>query len=272
MDKNVNVNGFEIFYKEYGENNTKHVLFLHGLGSSSITWGDIPETLSETFHTMAVDLIGFGRSDKPKADYTIPYFGKFIKDFLRQIGIKDNDKITIIGHSLGGYIALDYALENKEQADNLVLIDSSGMLSKPTELLERYKEAALEPKFFERLKLLNRVFEDMLADSSRHMPSKAIGFMQIIQQPGAEKAFESAYERSTKVMLDLQRLKQIKNIPCLILWGKDDKLIYPSDAQKFKDVLNDANIELIDNAGHSPHAEKPTITYEKIKTFLLNKI
>jgi pimeloyl-ACP methyl ester carboxylesterase len=151
------------------------------------------------------------------------------------------------------------------------LIDPSGMLDKPTDLLERYKEAALEKNVFERLKLLNRVFEDMLAESSRHIPSKAIGFNQIIQQPGAEEAFESAYEHSTKVKLDLQRLKQIKDIRCLILWGKDDKLIYPSDAQKFKDVLDDAIIEPVDNAGHSPHAEKPAITYEKIKTFLLSE-
>ena len=110
----------------------------------------------------------------------------------------------------------------------------------------------------------------MLADSSRHMPSKAIGFNQVIEQPGAEDAFKSAYERIKKLSSDLQRLKQIKDICCLILWGKDDKLIYPSDAQKFKDVLDDAIIEPVDNAGHSPHAEKPAITYEKIKTFLLS--
>jgi 2-hydroxy-6-oxonona-2,4-dienedioate hydrolase len=270
MDKNENVNGFEIFYKEYGENNTKHILFLHGLGSSSITWGDIPETLSDTFHTIAVDLIGFGRSDKPKADYTIPYFSKFIKDFLRQIGIKDNDKIAIVGHSLGGYIALKYAIENKEQVDKLVLIDSSGMLNKPTDLLEKYKEAALEKDFFVRLKLLNRVFEDMLADTSRYTPSKTVAFMSIIGQKGAETAFESAYEYSTKVPLDLQRLKPINDIPCIILWGQDDKLIYSSDAEKFKDVLKDVKIKLVDNAGHSPHFEKPTITYSIINTFLIS--
>ena len=122
-------------------------MFIHGLGSFSITWSDIPQALSEQFHTIAVDLIGFGNSAKPTADYTIPYFSQFVKDFLGQIGIKNNDKITIIGHSLGGYIALDYAMENKEQIDKLVLIDPSGMLDKPTDLLERYKQAALK-KFF----------------------------------------------------------------------------------------------------------------------------
>lgn len=271
MDNKVNVNGFKIFYKEYGENNPKLILFIHGLGSSSATWGDIPEALAEHYHTIAIDLIGFGLSDKPDADYTIQYFSKFIKDFLRQEknGIKDTDKITIIGHSLGGYIALDYAIENKAQIDKLVLIDSSGMLNEPTKLLERYLDAALEKNYFNRYKMITQVFEDMLAQPSRHLHSKTIAFIGIIDEKGAKDAFKSAHENSTKGSIDLQRLKQIKDIPCLIIWGKNDKLIFPSDVDKFKNALDNSKIELIDDAGHSPHFEKPTITYEKIKTFLL---
>jgi pimeloyl-ACP methyl ester carboxylesterase len=102
--------GFNIHYEEYGKDKPKHILFIHGLGSSSIVWRDIPEALSENFHTIAVDLIGFGGSDKPSSDYTIKYFTIFIKSFLRQIGIKDSHKIIIIGHSLGGYIAAEYAI------------------------------------------------------------------------------------------------------------------------------------------------------------------
>src|ERR671921_2998271 len=132
------------FYYEYGKEKNKHVLFIHGLGSSSIVWRDIPQALSENFHTIAVDLIGFGGSDKPEVDYTISYFSHFIKGFLRQIGIGNSDKIVIIGHSLGGYIAADYAIENKEQIEKLVLIDPSGMLDRPTSLLEQYLDAAME--------------------------------------------------------------------------------------------------------------------------------
>ena len=272
MYKKVKVDGSNIFYLEPDKGKAKpnHVLFIHGLGSSSLTWGDIPNALSEYFHTIAIDLIGFGQSEKPNKDYTIPYFSNFIMDFLKQkeIGIKDDDKISIIGHSLGGYIALDYAIQNKDRIEKLVLIDSSGMLKKPTTLLERYKEAALKENYFERLKLATRVFEDMLADATRYIPSKGIAFTGIMEGQDAQHAFKTAYDYSTTVPLDLQRLEQILDIPCLIIWGKDDELIYPSDAQKFKDVLNNAKVEPVDNAGHSPHVEKPTITYNKIKTFL----
>src|SRR5918995_6078177 len=108
------------FYYEYGKEKNRHILFIHGLGSSSIVWRDIPQALSEQFHTICVDLIGFGGSDKPLLNYTISYFSQFVKSFLSRIGINDSDKVTIIGHSLGGYIAAEYAIENKEQIEKLV--------------------------------------------------------------------------------------------------------------------------------------------------------
>ena len=95
-----------IAYTEYGKDtNKKHVLFVHGLGASSLAWRDIPYTLSTYFHTITVDLIGFGDSDKPEeGDYTIKGFSKFIVDFLKdEIKIGENEKISIVGHSLGGY-------------------------------------------------------------------------------------------------------------------------------------------------------------------------
>jgi pimeloyl-ACP methyl ester carboxylesterase len=92
--------------QEYGNPKAEHVLFIHGLGASSLAWRDIPDALSEYFHTITVDLIGFGGSEKPEnADYTVKGFSKFIMDFLiERIGIeeKEHTKISIVGHSLGG--------------------------------------------------------------------------------------------------------------------------------------------------------------------------
>ena len=134
------VKGVGTFYREYGDPKKEHVLFIHGLGASSIAWRDIPDALSKHFHTITVDLIGFGGSEKPEnADYTIKGLSKFIVDFLIEgirIVDKVHKKISIVGHSLGGYIAIQVAIENEEMIEKLVLIDSSGLLEGPTQPAE----------------------------------------------------------------------------------------------------------------------------------------
>jgi pimeloyl-ACP methyl ester carboxylesterase len=262
--------GLKIKYYEHGKGNKRHVLFIHGLGASSLVWRDIPLALSEQFHTISVDLIGFGKSDKPtELEYTIRYFSQFIKSFLRQIEIKDNEKIMIVGHSLGGYIAVEYAIENNDQIGKLVLIDSSGMLNQPTLLLEQYRSAALETDPILRYKKVTRVFEDLLAERSRLIPVYVDIFISTIGEQGAKHAFESAFKNSTSTQIDLKRLKQIENIPCLIIWGHNDYLIPSDHAAQFKDILKNSKVIIVNDAGHSPFAEKTAIVYEKLKTFLM---
>jgi 2-hydroxy-6-oxonona-2,4-dienedioate hydrolase len=263
------IDGSQIKYDEYGKNKHRHLLFIHGLGSSSIVWRDIPEALSEYFHTISVDLIGFGGSDKPKVDYTITYFSQFIKNFLRKIGINDLDKISIIGHSLGGYIATEYAIENIKQIEKLVLIDTSGMLSSPTPLLEQYLNAALEINPYARYNKLKKVFESLFANPFLLLPIIVDLFISVIEKPGAKHAFESAFRNSTTASIDLDRLKKIKDIPSLIIWGDKDNLIPSRYAINFKQILSNSQFVMIPDAGHSPFVEKTAIVYQKLLIFLL---
>jgi pimeloyl-ACP methyl ester carboxylesterase len=271
----INLNGANILYNEYGKekngNDKQHLLFIHGLGSSSIAWRDIPDALSGNFHTIAVDLMGFGGSDKPKtADYTIKGLSKFIVDFLRKgIGIGKNEKVCIVGHSLGGFIASEVAIENKDLIEKIILIDSSGMLDGPTPLLKQYIAAATETNPIVRYDKIKRVFEDMYASPSRLLPLVIDLFNYVIEKPGARHAFESAFYNSTTTKIEPQRLRQIENIPCLIIWGTEDNLIPIAYANKFTQVLQQAEFEKIADAGHSPFVEKTAKVYERLRTFLI---
>jgi len=139
----ANLNGLKIRYLESGKGNDRHILFIHGLGSSADRWLGIPDALSVNFHTVALDLPGFGKSDKPATmDYTIENFRETIVDFINLLKINNT---SIVGHSLGGYIAAEVAIENSNHVESLVLIDSSGMLKKPTPLLEEYLKVAMNP-------------------------------------------------------------------------------------------------------------------------------
>jgi pimeloyl-ACP methyl ester carboxylesterase len=267
------VKGVGTHYKEYGDPKDKHVLFIHGLGSSSLAWRDIPDALSQYFHTITIDLIGFGASEKPEtADYTIKGLSKFIEDFLKErIGIekKEHKKINIVGHSLGGYIAAQVAIENKKMIEKLVLIDSSGLLERPTQLLKDYRVAATEVNPITRYEKVKRVLEDLYAGPSRLLPVAVDLFEYTIEKPGAKHAFEVAFDNSTTTQIELEGFKQIDDIPCLVIWGEKDNLIPIEYYYKFKQKLPKAKYETITDSGHSPFIEKTALVYEKLRTFLM---
>ncbi len=274
------VNDFEIRYMKSEKRNTskkKNVLFIHGLGSSSDRWWDIPDALSRYYYPIvAVDLIGFGGSDKPvTVDYTIEYYSKFIRDFIdcKQIWRNGDDsddddsrKTIIVGHSLGGYIAAKVAIEDQDLIEKLVLIDSSGMLKKPTPLLEQYLNAALNPSF-ENVK---NVFELMLGNPALLHPGIVDAFIKRINLVGAKYAFKSAFENSTKKYIELSELQRIENIPALIICGAADKLIPVSHSKQFNKVLKRSQLEIVENTGHAPFAEKPSMIFDIMRIFLTN--
>ena len=267
----INVEGINVKYDEFGKSNENIVLFLHGLGSSSLTWRDIPEALSKYFHTIALDLVGFGLTDKPHENYTLDYFCKFLDKFLSEIGIECTEKLNVIAHSLGGYIALEYSIRNKTRINKLILFNSSGLLGKPTPLLCDYLIAVQTMDPVLRYNNLKNVFEKLVADRIRLLPIVVDIFVSIINMPGAKHAFESAYENSTSTKLDLNTMSAIKDIPCLIIWGEKDRLIPVTFAEKFREILENAKILIIRDAGHSPFIEKPAIVYQALLDFLVTE-
>ena len=274
-ENKVILNGFEIRYLKSEKRNSskkKNILFIHGLGSSSDRWMDIPDALSRYFHPIvAVDLIGFGGSDKPLTlDYTIEYFSKFIRDYIdcTQIWRNDDDscKTIIVGHSLGGYIAAKVAIEAQDLIEKLVLIDSSGMLKEPTPLLEQYLNAALNPSF-ENVK---NVFEQMLGNPALLHPMLVDAFIKRINLAGAKYAFKSAFENSTRKYIESSELQRIENIPALIICGAADKLIPVAHSKRFNEVLKHSQLQIVENTGHAPFSEKPSMVFDIMRIFLTN--
>lgn len=249
-----------------GHTSDRHILFIHGLGSSADRWLDIPDALSNYYHTIAVDLIGFGGSDKPAdINYTIEKFTEFILEFINKKGLNgDGGKITLVGHSLGGYIAVEFAIRNIELIEKLVLIDSSGFLKGPTPLLEQYLYAAKYTSYDN----VRNVFEQLVSQPWKVSPALINTFITRINSPRAKYAFESAYKNSTTTQIDLSRLKSIEDIATLIIWGNNDNLIPIEHSNPFKQVLKNYKSEIIEDTGHAPFAEKPALICEILHSFL----
>jgi pimeloyl-ACP methyl ester carboxylesterase len=174
-------------------------------------------------------------------------------------------------------ISLQLAIENKDQIRKLVLIDYSGKLDGPTPLLNEYYDAAMgysngySIERYSPLKyqMLKDVFEKMYHLSSLLHPLVLASFMDTIEEPFGRHAFKSAFDDSTGNRLHREDLEKIKDIPCLILWGDSDKLI-PLDkySLEFLDELSNVKLEIIQDSGHAPFAEKPVLVYERIRAFI----
>ncbi|MEO9320919.1 MAG: alpha/beta fold hydrolase [Nitrososphaera sp.] len=261
------VDGIKTHYFESGPDTQGHVLFIHGLGSSADRWLDIPLALSFHYHTLAIDLPGFGLSDKPSPggamEYTIQDFARFVVQFLRSLGFEDR-RTTLVGHSLGGYIAAEVAVQNRELVDKLVLVDTSGMLDGPTPLLKQYLAAALNPT----RQTVRPVLEQLVANPVRIPDALVDGFIYRLGLQGAREAFVAAYDNSVSTQLGKQRLEQIAS-KTLLIWGSQDKLI-PLEpyCNIFHQSIRDSRLVVIDDAGHAPFSEKPAVFCEVVKQFL----
>lgn len=255
--------------------NRQHLLFIHGLGSSADRWLDIPDALSLYFHTVAIDLPGFGGSDKPSdMNYTIEAFSDIVREFIDKIKITEENRgnnkartTTLVGHSLGGYIASRIAAtDNSNFLNKLVLVDSSGNLEKPTPLLDEYLGAAMNPS----KEKVRKVFEQMVANPLLVSDVLVHGFIDRINRPGSKYAFESSLRNSANTQIGLKNLNRIseKGIPTLILWGMHDKVIPTQHSQIFKEAIKGSTVTMIPNTGHAPFTEKPALVCEYLHNFL----
>ena len=253
----------------------QHLLFIHGLGSSADRWLDIPDALSLYFHTVAIDLPGFGGSDKPSdMNYTIETFSDIVREFIDKIKITEEDRgnnkartTTLVGHSLGGYIASRIAAtDNSNFLNKLVLVDSSGNLEKPTPLLDEYLGAAMNPS----KEKVRKVFEQMVANPLLVSDVLVHGFIDRINRPGSKYAFESSLRNSANTQIGIKNLNRIseKGIPTLILWGMHDKVIPTQHSQIFKEAIKGSTVTMIPNTGHAPFTEKPALVCEYLHNFL----
>ena len=216
------------------------------------------------FHCVAIDLPGFGESDKPRdVNYTIAYFEKTIMLFLKEISLQ-NEKISLIGHSLGGYIASETAIQNQNKIHQLILIDSSGMLKKPTKVLDEYLHAAMNPTYDN----VKKAFEKMVADPKRIPAQLVDGFIHRINMPNAKYSFESTLINSAMTQIGIPRLRKINPIPTLIIWGIHDNVIPLEHSKLFTEAIDNSRLEIIEDAGHAPFAEKPDQVFELLRSFL----
>lgn len=214
------------------------LLLIHGLGSRSEDWTpEIPGYVNKGFRVYALDLLGCGRTDHPDIAYTIQQQTDLIQGFLAAVHVPRAD---VVGWSLGGWIAFQFALQHPESVRRLVVMDSAG-LSFPTTLTPQI----FEPRTMEQLKRL----EVLLLPHPHALP----GFFDRALLRAMQRNFFVVHRTVQSMVAGKDLLDgQLKNVqvPVLIVWGENDTLIPPHVALRMHQAMPQSVLEIYSGCGH----------------------
>jgi len=237
------------------------LFLIHGLGGSVESWTNNIEFLSNKFRIIALDLPGFGLSDKPKVSYTINFYVNFLEKFIKKFKI---NHLFLIGSSLGGHIAVEFTIKNRKIVDKLILISPAGSLPKSfkgTVALKRYFKIVEAKSSNDIYRILTSIDNAMADRSYANFIYKRLSI------PGAKDAFISALKGSAKAPRYNSKLAKI-DTNMLLIWGKVDKMIPLKYISPFMELGN-SRIIIIENCGHRPHVENPKLFNKVVKDFLM---
>jgi len=269
------LHGHPVRYRTVGEG--PPLVLIHGIAGSGQTWEDVMVPLAKGGHTViAPDLLGHGESAKPRGDYSLGAYASGVRDLLSLLG---HDRATIVGHSLGGGIAMIFAYQFPERTERLVLVDSGG-LGKEVSFAIR---AASLPGAEYVLPLLAST--PILSAGSAI--AGALGKIGLKAGPDMEEVGRSfaslgdlrtraAFIHTVRAVIDpdgqrvsaRDRLYLSAGVPTLIVWGDRDPIIPCRHGREAHELMPGSRFEVFEGAGHFPHRDDPVRFVEVLLDFI----
>ena len=241
------------------------VLLLHGLGCDHTTWEPVIDSLARRYTVIAPDLLGHGLSDKPRADYSVGGYANGMRDLLTVLGI---DRVTVVGHSFGGGVAMQFAYQFPERTERLVLVASGGLGPDVSPLIRAITAPGFHPLMGVLtlpgvrhggrigLKALSRLPSPYTRDLD-----EVAEIYDSFKDPAARHAIrhvvKAVVDWRGQVVTMADRAYLTEEMPMAVLWGSDDGVIPVSHAARAGRLAPGARVEVIPNAGHFPHKDHP---------------
>jgi 2-hydroxy-6-oxonona-2,4-dienedioate hydrolase len=244
--KEITVFGQKIHYVEAGSGPT--VILLHGLGGSTQAWQFNITALAEKYHVVVPDQIGFGKSDKPLVNYRIRTYVDFLDQFCKQLGI---ERASLVGNSMGGWIAAAFTAAFPDRVDRLVLVDAAGYA--PPKDLDTRTFYGLNPTTREGMKVLvAKVFYSKAFQTDAAI-EQAIAARLAAGDGYTINSITESIIRGEDYLDDT--VKTIKR-PTLIIWGRQDGLVPLAEGEHFNKDVAGSKLIVFDQCGHVPNFEK----------------
>ncbi|MHB9757316.1 alpha/beta fold hydrolase [Streptomyces sp. BYX5S] len=268
------VHGYRRAYRIAGEGPA--VLLIHGVGASCAHWEDCIAALARRHTVIAPDLLGHGDSAKPRADYSVAAYANGLRDLLGVLGI---DRVTLVGHSFGGGVAMQFAYQFPERVDRLVLISTGGVGPQVTPLLR----AATLPGAGLALGLLKvagaRLPVTAAVRALRLMDTglgvDAPDLVNVVDALPDQKS-RDAFTRTLRAVVDwrgqvvtmLDRCYLARGFPTLLVWGDRDSVLPVAHAYTAHEAMPGSRLEVFAGAGHFPHHTEPVRFVRLLEEFI----
>jgi pimeloyl-ACP methyl ester carboxylesterase len=269
----VRLHGHDVGYRLAGHGPV--VLLVHGLAGSSRTWKDVMGPLARRHTVLAPDLLGHGESAKPLGDYSLGAYASGLRDLLGVLGLP---RVTVVGQSLGGGIAMQLAYQHPEIAERLVLVGSGGLGREVSPILRaltlpgaEYLMPVLFPGF---ARDGGNWLARFLHDRGWRAPHMAEGWRAYASLASAPN--RHAFVRTLRTVIDpggqtvsaVDRLYLAAAMPTLIVWGDQDHVIPVEHAYAAHAAMPGSRLEIFEGVGHFPHAEAPGRFVEVLSDFV----
>jgi pimeloyl-ACP methyl ester carboxylesterase len=273
--KSVVVHGYERAYRMAGQGPA--VLFIHGIGDDSATWLSVLDRLTDGFTVIAPDLLGHGGSARPRADYSVAAYACGMRDLLAALGI---ERVTVVGHSLGGGVAMQFAYQFPDRCERLVLVGSGGVGPGVHPLL-RIAAAPGADLFMPLVgsppvRMLLRTFSDPLrrlggmglGDDLTYVIDKYTRLLEPESRQSFLRTLRSVVDWRGQVVSMLDRCYLAEGVPTMLIWGSRDRVIPASHAAAAHRAMPDSRLEVFEGAGHFPHHTDPDRFLAVLREFL----
>ena len=267
IQRDVKANGVRLRVTETGSGPS--LLLLHGLFMDHSTWDPVGDVLASSYRVVAPDLPGFGQSEKPpesRFPYGINTFADAVLDLYAGLEL---GRAVLVGHALGGAIAITLAARHPELISRLVLVDALCYPARP-DLAHRVALAPLIGGFaFKQLwgkSTFKAYFKESYLSRDARIPSARIDhYYESFNTPAARASALATLLATRDTRSVVAQIARIST-PTLVLWGRDDTLYPAALGQRMSREIRDAGFQLL-SAGHVPHEEQPNDVAEAIDRF-----
>ncbi|WP_068277758.1 alpha/beta fold hydrolase [Aldersonia kunmingensis] len=259
------------------------IVLLHGIGDNSLTWTEVMEDLSTSYTVIAPDMLGHGRSDKPRADYSISAYANGLRDLLTVLGY---DRVTVIGHSLGGGVATQFCYQFPEMVERLVLVGAGGV-SKEVHPVLRFATAPMISSGLRVLQLpgATRALAAVGSSLAQRVAVSPVGRSTAahdaidivrVMHGFADNTGYLAFLRTLRAAVDwrgqvitmLDRCYLYEQLPVQIIWGDCDAVIPVSHAHLVHSAIPGSQLEIFPGAGHFPYRDDHERFIEVVRKFV----